>query len=84
MNDLEILVQQRDIIQNLDYEILKLLEQRVAAAKIIGDIKKKNNKPIYAPDVEKAKIEKLSAECGYPGLVEAVWPVIMCYTRTVE
>ena len=84
MFDLEILVQQRDIIQNLDNEILKLLEQRVAAAKIIGDIKKKNNKPIYAPDVEKEKIEKLSAKCGYPGLVEAIWPVIMCYTRTVE
>lgn len=83
-NELELLAKNRDIIQKTDEEILKLLEQRIEAAKIIGDIKKKNGKPIYAPDVEKAKIEKLSSLSNYPGLVEAIWPVIMCYTRTIE
>lgn len=84
MNDLDILVEQRDLIQSLDTEILALLEKRVTAAKIIGDIKKKNNKPIYAPEVEAKKISTLSAASAYPGLVEAIWPVIMCYTRTIE
>lgn len=84
MDDIEVLVQKRDEIQQLDYEILNLLEQRVEAAKTIGEIKKKNKKPIYAPEVEKKKIETLSQNCGHAGLVEAIWPVIMCYTRTLE
>lgn len=84
MDDLNILTAKRDEIQHLDGKILALLEERIAAAKVIGDIKKKNGKPIYAPEVEKRKIEALSAVSQYPGLVEAIWPVIMCYTRTVE
>lgn len=84
MTDLDILLEKRDEIQSLDKQILQLLEQRIAAAKVIGDIKKKNGKPIYAPEVEKKKIETLSEASQYPGLVEAIWPVIMCYTRTVE
>ena len=60
------------------------MEKRIEAATIIGNEKKKENLPIYVPEVEKKKIEALSAECRYPGLVEAIWPVIMCYTRTVE
>lgn len=84
MNELELMVQKRDEIQSLDEQILSLLERRVEAAKVIGDIKKKNNKPIYAPEVEKTKIEKLSNMSSHQGLVEAIWPVIMCYTRTME
>lgn len=84
MNDLDILTKQRDLIQSLDTEILVLLEKRVAAAKIIGDIKKKNNKPVYVPEVEAKKIAALSSASLYPGLVETIWPVIMCYTRSVE
>ena len=84
MTDLDILLEKRDEIQSLDKQILQLLEQRIAAAKVIGDIKKKNGKPIYVPEVEKKKIETLSMASQYPGLVEAIWPVIMCYTRTVE
>lgn len=82
--DLQIMTEHRDKIQTYDLQILQLLEQRIESAKAIGEVKKRNNKPIYAPEVEKTKIEKLSAICEYPGLVEAIWPVIMCYTRTVE
>lgn len=84
VKEIETLETLRDEIQNTDKEILRLLEKRVAAAKEIGNIKKKNNKPIYVPEVEKKKIEALSQESSYPGLVEAIWPVIMCYTRTLE
>lgn len=83
-NELELMVEKRDFIQKTDEQILHLIEQRVEAAKVIGDIKKKNGKPIYAPDVEKMKIEKLSSLSKYSGLVEAIWPIIMCYTRTIE
>ena len=84
MEDLERLIVLRDGIQAIDEQILRLLEQRVSFGKEIGEIKKKNGKPIYVPEVEKQKIEKLSAATTYPGLVEAIWPVVMCYTRSIE
>ena len=83
-DDIWTLTVKRDEIAQIDQELLSLLQKRVAAAKVIGDIKKKNGKPIYVPEVEKSKIELLSTQCSYPGLVEAIWPVIMCYTRSVE
>ena len=83
-NELELMAEKRDFIQKTDEQILHLIEQRIEAAKVIGDIKKKNGKPIYAKKKKKAKIEKLSTLSNYPGLVEAIWPVIMCYTRTIE
>jgi chorismate mutase len=52
--------------------------------KLVGDYKRERNLPIYVPEVEKKKIETLSADCYYPGLVETIWPVIMCYARSVE
>lgn len=84
MEQLDLMSQKRNEIMEYDIQILSLLEQRIEAAKVIGDIKRMNGKPIYVPEVEREKIEKLSAASGYPGLVEAVWPVIMCYTRSVE
>ena len=84
IDDIWTLTAKRDEITKIDQELLSLLQKRVAAAKVIGDIKKKNNKPIYVPEVEKAKIEFLSSQCDYPGLVEVIWPVIMCYTRSIE
>ena len=61
IDDIWTLTAKRDEITQIDQELLSLLQKRIAAAKIIGDIKKKNNKPIYAPEVEKAKIELLSS-----------------------
>ena len=84
MNELELMIQKRDEIQFLDEQILSLLEKRVEAAKGIRNIKKKNNKPSYSPEEKKEKIEKLSNMSSHQGLVEAIWPVIMCYTRTIE
>lgn len=84
LEDMEILIQERDKIQKIDEEILLLLEKRINSAHVIGAIKKKNGKPIYVPEIEKQKIEKLSTASTYPGLVETIWPVIMCYTRSIE
>lgn len=74
----------RIYIQMVDADILRLLEKRIGYVLQIGEIKNEYNAPIYVPEVEKKKIEALSAECKYPGLVETIWPVIMCYARSVE
>ena len=84
MEDLDRLIVLRDNIQQIDKQLVDMLCERVHFAKEIGKIKKKNGKPIYVPEVEKKKIETLSARCSYPGLVETIWPVIMCYARSVE
>lgn len=74
----------RQEIAELDNQILSLLERRIAAAQEIGNIKRKNNKPLYVPEVEKEKVAVLAKQSTYPGLVETIWPVIMCYTRSIE
>ena len=81
---LELMTSLRNEIQEVDKELLSLLEKRVKIAKKIGDIKRENNKPFYVPEVEKEKIRKLAELCEFPGLVETLWPMIMCYTRSVE
>lgn len=80
----EMLESLRNRISEIDLDILELLETRVSIATQIGSWKKEHNLPIYAPEVEVKKIKFLSSACEYQGLVEAIWPVIMCYTRTVE
>ncbi len=74
----------RIAIQETDAELLKLLEKRIGYVKQVGEYKVARSLPIYVPEVEKKKIETLSAACAYPGLVETIWPVIMCYARSVE
>lgn len=49
----------RKSIQDIDYELLRLLADRVDIAKQIGNIKKESGDPIYVPEVEKQKIEAL-------------------------
>ncbi len=74
----------RTSIQMVDADILRLLEERIGYVLRVGEIKNIYDAPIYVPEVEKKKIETLSAACAYPGLVETIWPVIMCYARSVE
>lgn len=71
-------------IHDIDAEILNLLEIRIKYVLRVGEIKSIYDAPIYVPEVEKKKIEAFSAKCKYPGLVETIWPVIMCYARSVE
>lgn len=82
--DLRNLTIMRDKIAKIDEQILHLLEERIDYAKIIGDIKRANGKDIYVPEVEREKIKRLSVVSRYPGLSETIWPVIMCYTRSIE
>ena len=74
----------REQITKIDRMILMLLEMRMDIATIIGRIKKERKMPVYCPGIESQKIISLSEFSSYEGLVEAIWPVIMCYTRTLE
>lgn len=49
----------RKQIDLLDEKIIKLLQERALIASRIGEIKKKNNEPIFRPDREKDIFEKL-------------------------
>lgn len=84
IEQLEIMIAKRQEIAEYNTQILELLEKRIAAAQEIGAIKRMNNKPLYVPEVEKEKIAALAQKSSYPGLVETLWPVIMCYTRSIE
>lgn len=84
MTDLHDLTIMRDKIVKIDEQILLLLKERIDCAKIIGDIKRANGKDIYVPEVEREKIKRLSAVSRYPGLSETIWPIIMCYTHSIE
>lgn len=81
---LDLMATKRQEIARYDTQILELLERRIAAAQEIGAVKRMNNKPLYNPEVEREKIAALAKNCSHPGLVETIWPVIMCYTRSVE
>ena len=39
---------------------------------------------MYVPEVEEKKIKTLSEKTSYRGMIEVIWPVIMCYSRTLE
>lgn len=74
----------RKQIAKIDRAILMLLEMRMDTAIVIGRIKKERKMPVYCPGIESQKIISLSELSSYEGLVETIWPVIMCYTRTLE
>lgn len=51
----------REKIDDLDLKIVELLNERSKIAKEIGDIKKKNNAPVYVPEREKQIFDKIIA-----------------------
>lgn len=74
----------RQQINEIDEQIIGLLNSRMNTVMKVSRYKKENNLPVYAPRVEKEKIEKLSELSYYPGMVETIWPSIMCFARSIE
>ena len=74
----------REEINEIDNQLVQLLEQRMSLVKEIGQIKQHFNEPIYAPEIEGRKIKTLSEQTSYQGMIEVIWPVIMCHSRTLE
>ena len=75
----------RNAIDTIDKEILAYLNDRFYYCVAIGQEKKKLGiQNSYVPEREKAIINSLSAEEIYPGMVEAIWPSIMNFSKTLQ
>ena len=59
MSDINELQKAREIINDVDKQIVVLFEKRMNAAKLVADYKKKNGLPVEDLEREKALVEKM-------------------------
>src|SRR5437667_146577 len=76
----------RSRINDLDNRILQLLNQRAEAALQIGDLKRRQDAPLYAPEREAEVLRRLTASAGpLPAeAVVAIWREILSGCRALE
>ena len=74
----------RDHIDQIDKRLVELLNLRFTFCKLIGQEKKRIDLQTYDPNREQAIIEKLSKNEEYPGMIEAIWPVIMDFSKSLQ
>jgi chorismate mutase / prephenate dehydratase len=76
----------RSRINDLDNRILQLLNQRAEAALQIGDLKRTQDAPPYAPEREAEIIRRLTASSGPlpPQAIGAIWREILSGCRALE
>ena len=75
----------RENIDSIDNSIIDLLNSRFSFCETIGVLKKANNIPtVYDPAREQTIINRLSLREKYPGMVEAIWPVIMNFSKDLQ
>jgi chorismate mutase / prephenate dehydratase len=77
----------RSRINSIDNQILHLLNQRAEAALQIGDLKRRQDAPSYAPEREAELLSRLSAAAHGPLPAEAVvaiWREIVSACRALE
>lgn len=77
----------RSRINNLDNQILNLLKQRAEAALQIGDLKRRQGSPPYAPEREAEILARLTAEGAGPlppETIHAIWREILSGCRALE
>jgi chorismate mutase/prephenate dehydratase len=77
----------RSRINDLDNQILNLLNERAEAALRIGDLKRRQARPSYAPEREAEILSRLAATNGGPLTAEAlraIWSEILSGCRALE
>jgi chorismate mutase / prephenate dehydratase len=77
----------RSRINSIDNQILNLLNQRAEAALQIGDLKRRQDTPSYAPEREAELLARLSAAARGPlpaEAVTAIWREIVSACRALE
>src|SRR5262244_2599810 len=77
----------RSRINDLDNQILNLLNQRAEAALQIGDLKRRQDLPSYAPEREAEIVTRLCSANGGPlpaETIRAVWREILSGCRALE
>lgn len=78
---LEILRKQ---INEVDDTLVHTLDERFAICQEIGKIKKKLGMEVYVPSRESQVIQRLSDLEIHEGMVSAIWPTIMEYSRSLQ
>lgn len=77
----------RSRINDLDNRILQLLNQRAEAVLQIGDLKRRKDAPVYAPDREAEILRRLSESSAGPlggEAIGAIWREILSASRALE
>jgi len=77
----------RSRINDLDNRILQLLNQRAEAVLQIGDLKRRQDAPVYAPDREAEILRRLSESSPGPlrgPAIGAIWREILSASRALE
>jgi chorismate mutase / prephenate dehydratase len=77
----------RSRINDLDNRILQLLNQRAEAVLQIGDLKRRQDAPVYAPDREAEILRRLSESSPGPlrsAAISAIWREILSASRALE
>ena len=77
----------RSRINDLDNQILQLLTQRAEAALQIGDLKRRQDAPSYAPEREAEILRRLTGQNAGPlpaDAIAAVWREILSGCRALE
>jgi len=72
-----LLKQLRSEIDQIDYDILKLIKKRQQTAEMIGMVKYENNMKIYHPEREDIILDNLKAQgLVNPELIDDIWKKI--------
>tara|TARA_B100001093_G_scaffold352728_1_gene337202 strand:- start:194 stop:454 length:261 start_codon:yes stop_codon:yes gene_type:complete len=72
-----LLKQLRSEIDQIDYDILKLIKKRQQTAEMIGMVKYENNMKIYHPEREDIILDNLKAQgLVNPELIDGIWKKI--------
>src|SRR5687767_14338406 len=77
----------RSRINDLDNQILNLLNQRAEAALHIGDLKRRQDLPVYSPEREAEVLARLTSRNAGPlppEAVRAVWREVMSACLALE
>ena len=74
----------RNEIDVIDAQLIDLLNHRYCYCVEIGKLKKEQGTMVHDAMRERKIIDTLSKNEWHPGMVEAVWPVIMAFSRELQ
>ena len=74
----------RQEIDTIDTELVSLLNRRYAACLEIGKLKKNTGTVVLDSNREQKIIDRLGQLSNYPGMIEALWPTIMAFSRNLQ
>ena len=74
----------RNEIDIIDAQLIDLLNRRYYYCVEIGKLKKGRGTMVRDAIRERQIIDTLSENAWHPGMVEAVWPAIMAFSRELQ